>query len=160
MRMVARGFCRAHDAPGVITIATRADAAADDHRRLTSLVLAAQLQHQTDCVSIDGRDPVARVAELLAPVGAGAPGRTFENEPGNRSPGDADVALIVAPERIPAALVLQQVERRKVWQLQALLEDKGGFNAAVGQEQGAGLLLRQRLVICGHADLLASMLGC
>src|SRR5262245_37618750 len=135
MRMVARGFCRTHDAPGVITIATRADRARDHRWRLNRFLLASQLQHQTDCVSIDGRDPVARVAELLAPVGAGAPGRTFENEPGTRSLGDADVALIVAPERILAALVLQQVERRKVWQLQALPEDKGGFNAAVGQER-------------------------
>ena len=97
---------------------------------------------------VDRGDVRDRVAELGAPVGAGPPGRALEDEAHAVGARDVDVALVVADQELPALDIAQQREGREEGQVQPVLEDQAGLDAAVGQEEGA-VALGQAVAILG-----------
>ena len=139
----------AHHLARIIAVAARADAPADDDRRVAVLVLVPQIDHQPDGLAIGRGDLIARVAELVPPVGACAPGRAFEDEPHAIGFRDGHVTLVVARQRLAPGLLPQEMERGKMGQLQPLVENQGGLDAAIGQKQPARELW-QLLAIFAH----------
>ena len=75
------------------------------------------------------------VAEALGPVPAGPPGGGFEDEPDPEPPRDPGVGAKVLLERRLAVGPAQQRVGGEVGQLEPVLEDQGGLDAAVGEEQ-------------------------
>src|SRR5262249_21548401 len=93
------------------------------------------------------------VAELASPVRAGPPGGALEDQAGAETAGELGVRPEVLPQRRLAFRRPQQVERGEVRELNALVEDQRGLDAAVGQEEVAAEL-RQGLSISRHRSLL------
>ena len=141
-----------------VAVATRTDAAGDDDGRLGSLELVTQGLEQGDGPAVQLDELGRRVPEPLRPVGTGAPGRRLEHDPDASLARDADVRLEVASERVLAALAREQVVRGEVREIEAVVEDEGGLEPAVGQERDV-LELRQCVAVprcaCGlsaHLD--------
>ena len=89
-----------HRRSGDIAVAARAHAAADDDRaRNARDVLRLEVLHQCDRVAVDSAHRRSVEPELRAPVGAGAPGWTLENEAGlGCRGGELEIAAEVAPQ--------------------------------------------------------------
>src|SRR5687767_12300859 len=128
----------------VVAVSTRADAAADHHRKLPMLM--ADVFEQANGLPVDVGNLRRTVAELGAPVGACAPGRTLEHHAGAELHGDAHVRGVVTAQRGLAARAAEKIESGEVRQLEALVEDKRGLDAAVGNEERVAEL-RQRLAV-------------
>jgi hypothetical protein len=75
-----------------VAVATRTDATADHHRRTSFRKLLAQLTHQIDGLGVRDRQRGRRIAELVAPVGAGAPCRALQDEASAVGPRNAGIA--------------------------------------------------------------------
>ena len=82
----------------------------------------------------------ASVADALRPIGVGAPGGALEDQTRVVLEGEIDVGPEVAAERGASGVVGEQGEGREMREIDALVEDQGGFDAAVGEEGVAGEL--------------------
>ena len=92
---------------------------------------------------------LARVAELVSPIGACTPGGAFKDEAHTIRFRDGHVTLVVACQRLAPGLLPQEVESGKMRQFQPLVENQGGLDAAIGQEQSTRELW-QLLAILAH----------
>src|SRR5262249_47193853 len=92
---------------------------------------------QVDGLGVGGRQCRRRVAKLVTPVGAGAPGRALQDEARAARCRDARIAGEIGTQRPRALLILQQMERREVRQLETIVEDQICLDAAVCKEQAA-----------------------
>ena len=101
------------------------------------LEVLAQLQHERDRIPVGLGQRRVRIAELLAPVGAGPPRRALEDEADALPPRKPGIAGIVVAQRRAAALVAQEVEGSEIGQLEPLVEDQRPVDAAVGEERAA-----------------------
>src|SRR5262249_57876765 len=75
------------------------------------------------------------VPEPRPPVGAGAPRRALENQPGAEALGQPRIAPEVSFQRRVALRPPQHIERGEIGQLELLQKDERGLDAAVGQEK-------------------------
>ncbi|MNF87208.1 hypothetical protein D3C84_696670 [compost metagenome] len=132
-----------------ITIAARADAAADHHRGTAAFHFTAQFLQQGDGISIGLGQALGGEAEVAGPVGIGAPGRTFQDQPGAVMAGQGAVGAEVLAQGFLAVSVVEQHESREIRKGNPLMEDQGGLDATVGEEQFA-LQLWQGTAILGH----------
>src|SRR5690606_15247307 len=80
LRMIGLRLLRAHDLARIVAVAARADAAAYHHLRARRLVLRLDVAQKPDRLAVGLLETDRRIAELVCPVLAGAPGRAFENE--------------------------------------------------------------------------------
>jgi hypothetical protein len=83
-----------------------------------------------------------RIAELVGPVPARAPGRALEDEAYPVVPSDRSVAGEIAAQRARASLVLEQIEGGEIRQIEAVMIEQRRFDAAIGEKQAA-IHLRQ-----------------
>ena len=122
--------------------------------------LVAQAFEQGDGAAVQLGELCRRVPEPLRPVGVRAPGRGLEHDPDAALARDADVWLEVAAQGVRAALAREQVVGREVREVEAVVEDEGRLDPAVGEERDV-VELRQRLAVagargrCGHESSLA-----
>ena len=143
--VVPLGHRRRHAIRGLVSVTTRTDRAADENRRGA---VAAQLVDQSHRVEVDLLERLLGVPELLAPVAVRTPGGGVEEQPDTLFAGKRDVFPVVVAEQTPAVVVLEQVERREVGQVDAVVEDQRRLHPPVRDEELAPEL-RQR-VAPGH----------
>lgn len=60
-----------------------------------------------------------RVAELVAPVGIGSPGRAFQDKPGAVVPGDGCVTSIVIAQGLGAFFIFEEMEGGEIRQFKS-----------------------------------------
>ena len=77
---------------------------------------------------------VGRKAELGTPGRVRPPRRGVQHERGAVALGELEVLVVVARQRLPAASVAQEQERREARQLDPLVEDHRRLEATVGDE--------------------------
>ena len=135
-RVVLGGLIGGELPLGVVAVVLRPDAAADHDRRDVVLVPVAQLRHQCD------RPPVHRVqlrravADLRPPSRARAPGRALQHEAGAVLLGELEVGHEVAAQLLGApSSLLEQIEGGELGQVEPAVEDQGGLDPAVGEEE-------------------------
>jgi hypothetical protein len=138
--VIGLGVVGAHGRGVLIAIAAWADATADDDWRVVIAISGAQFGHQADGVAVDGVERVGGETEAGAPVGIGAPRGALEDEASAVGGGDVEIALIVRAQQISAAGIVEQQERGEVWQLEAIVKDERGLEAAVGEIEATGQL--------------------
>ena len=131
-------FLGGHDAVGVVAVAPGADAAADHHLGLAAFELAAHLFQERDGFPIGLGQLVFGVAQQGRPVGGRAPGGAFKDEADAVSLGDRGVGAEVAVESVPALAVLQEIEGGEMGQVEAVVKDERGLDAAVGEVKVTG----------------------
>src|SRR5262249_28683080 len=131
------GFILARNRIGNIAVTARTDAAADHDWRIDCGKLIAQLTHQVDGLAVGSCKCSRRVAKLITPVGAGAPGRALQDEARAVRCRNARIAGEIGTQRRRALLVLHQMECREVRELETSVEDQVRLDAAVCEEQAA-----------------------
>ena len=135
--MVGLGLGFGHDLFRVIAVAARADAAADHHLGVRGFVFAAQVMQEVHRAPVHLCQRVARIAELGAPVRACPPRCAFQDEADPVGLGDGDVVAVVAVHRRTSGVLLEQIERGEIGQVEPVMEDQACFQTAVGEEKVA-----------------------
>jgi hypothetical protein len=120
----------------VVAVVLGADAAAD-HDGRPGLVVAADLLHEGDRLAVQVVELLRRVADLGRPAGARPPGGALEHEADFVPAGERHVRRVVGAQRLRPLFVLEEVECREQGQVEAVVEDEGRLDAAIGQEQAA-----------------------
>ncbi len=122
----------AQDLRGVVAVALRPDAAADDHRRVVRAGRAAQLLHQLDRPTVEGVELLRGHAEAVRPVRTGAPGRALQHKAHTALFRQRKVRLVVAAELIQTLVAVEQDERSKLGQVEALVENEACLDSPIG----------------------------
>ena len=118
-----------------VAVTLRANAAADHERRLRALVPLADFLHQLDRSAVQGIELGDGVAEPRRPGRARAPRRALEHETDAELAGQLGVAGVVAPERLGALFVPEQVDGGELRQVEAVVEDERRLETAIRHEQ-------------------------
>ena len=129
--------CRvgAHRPRRAVAVVLRPHATADHHRSIAAPGAVAELLHQLDRPAVEGVELLRRHADAGRPVRIGTPGRALEHEAGAGLPRQGEVRLVVAPELIQSLVVVEQDEGGELGQVEPLMEDEGGLDTPVGQEE-------------------------
>src|SRR5215213_6863751 len=112
-------------------------------------MLRPDFRHSRDSVTIDPRQIVLAIAELLAPIGACAPCRAFQHETQVPVFGQLRIGRIIVSERAASLFALQEIERGEIGQLDAVEENERGLDTAIRQKN-APQELRQFGSVLGH----------
>ena len=103
--MISFGNVRPHQLARDIAITPRADAARDKHRKITAGIGCAQVDHHRNRRCIGGLQFSLGIAQPVAPVTTGAPGRAFQDEAETRLLRDPNMPREIALERGAPAIV-------------------------------------------------------
>lgn len=117
--------------------------------------MSRERHQEIDGGAVHRAERLARVAEPVAPVRAGAPGRALEHAADAVLPRHLDIGAEVALERRAPSLVLQQIERREVRQFDPFPVNQRGLETTIGQKCGF-VELGQRGSITCHGSVLRS----
>src|SRR6476469_9527045 len=110
--MIVASLARAHQRSGSVAIPARADTAADDHRRSRRFMPVPNVQHHLDGCAVDALERLSPVAELLAPVRIGAPGRAFQDEAGACFYRHQNIAVEIGAKHHASDQVVEEDERK------------------------------------------------
>ncbi len=133
-----------------VAVAARTEITADDDRRVRRFPGGADRDELRDRLALDGGERRGIVAELRRPIRVGAPRRALEDDADAVRSGDLRIAREVAVEHRLASGTVEQDERREVRQVDAVVVDQRGLEAAVGDEQPL-VELRQARTVAAHA---------
>jgi hypothetical protein len=123
----------AHRVADDVAVASRTDAAADQHVDVLPRVDPNPLE-QGDSSPVHVIECLRRVTEPGPPVEICAPGRRVEHDADAVSLGDRHVGRVVGPQRFEPVRVIEEDEGSEVRQLEPLAEDQGRLHPAVGDE--------------------------
>ena len=136
-RVVPLRLVACHQGRGRIGIRARSDGRLQQYRPLRRGRACAQLVDERDRAAVGRREGVGVVAELGAPVGIRAPRAAAQDEAGAAGARELEEGRVVRAKRVSSGLVLEQRERRKGGQIDALVEDQRRLHPGIGQEEGA-----------------------
>jgi len=134
-RVIRLGRFLRHRVRRLVTVPARAEAAADHDRLRAVSELSANFLQKADRSSIRLRELGRAVAKPGPPLGARAPRRALEDQPGHKAPSEGGVAAKVLSQRGLAVRSLQQIEGGEIGELEALEKDERRFDAAVRQKK-------------------------
>ena len=132
--MVGLGLPGGHEAVRRIAVAARPDDAAQHDRRLRGLRGVADARGEGDRRGVGRVERLGRVAERRAPVRIRPPGHRVEHEPAAVAAGDLDETVEIAPQHRPSGPGFEQRKGGERRQLDPLVKDQHGLEAAVGQK--------------------------
>src|SRR5215213_11860037 len=112
-------------------------------------MLRPDFRHERDGVTIDPRQIILAIAELLAPISACPPCRAFQHKPQAPVFGQLRIGRIIVAQRAASFFTLQEIERGEIGQLDAVQEYERGLDTAIGQKN-APRELRQFGPVLGH----------
>ncbi len=150
-RMVEFRLLGGHRAAGHVAVAARPDAAADHHRRTRRLVDAPELLHHGDRFVVHADDRALAIAEPGAPVGARPPGRRLQHEAKAILRRERRVAPVIIAQQVAAGRLVEQVEGGKIGEVDAVVENQAGLDAAVGQKDFVSVHLRKSGAVFRHS---------
>jgi hypothetical protein len=147
--MIGGGGGYGHEREGLITVAARPETTADDHGTAWPFEFSADFVHEPDGIAI-GLDELAwGVSEPTGPVGIGAPGGAFEDQPHSMSERESGVRAEVMAENGASGGRPEQIERGEMGQVDSFEEDQGGLETAVGNVDGVGVKRQPGVLVHG-----------
>jgi len=129
---------RRHGIDDRISVAARADGAADDD--LDIGVVGTQREEQGDGTAIRGVELFGRVAESGSPIEICSPGCRFNDYAVPVAACEIDDRLVVVGERLASGVGLEERKGREVGQIDAMVEEQIGFQAGFTEENDASEL--------------------
>ena len=148
--VIALGLVSRHRLAGVGNLSARADATADHRGDTVGRSRRPDLLGEIDRRTVGGVEPLRRVTEPGRPIRVGTPGRRLDHQPCAEFARDDHIVVVVAAQADPVVGVLEQREGSEERQVDAVMEDQVGLDAAVGDEQAVGFQLGQRVSVDGR----------
>jgi len=116
-----------------VAVAARADSANDPHVLDVGVGLT-QLVEEPDRCAVHAVERGRVVPHLGPPVRVRTPSRRLQSEARAGLASDGGVPVVVGPQQAPAALIFDERERGERGEIDAVVEDQVGFQAAIADE--------------------------